>query len=365
MDKGHSIRVACVDFPRVSRYDNFLLTFLKSRYKVVEDRKNPDIVLSSCWGIRHLLYEKGIQIYTTIENVAPNFNACDYAITPMPLDFGDRHLWLPPCFALNLGKETPRLPPPKEEDFQRRFCSFVYSSDNRGRGSILRKQFCQKLMQEYAPVDCPGHVLHNMDAPELSGRWDEGDWQESKIRFLSRYKFTIAFENSSSPGYITEKLLDAFMANTVPIYWGGGGHLSPFPKEAIIDAADFPDWDALIQYIRQVNENRELYLSLLAANPLRHGMQIDKSEEVARFIENILKSPATRKDCDKQFGWGDAVIFRCFMRAHWLLKLTLPLGLICFLAVRTLKLLTGGRCRRTLARLQGEIGDYLFIAKHL
>lgn len=46
---------------------------------------------------------------------------------------------------------------------------------------------------------------------------------------MRRYKFTIAFENQSYPGYVTEKIADALMAGTVPIYWGA----RMFPKNLI------------------------------------------------------------------------------------------------------------------------------------
>ena len=41
-----------------------------------------------------------------------------------------------------------------------------------------------------------------------------------KLKIISNHKFNIAFENSSYPGYVTEKITDAFIANTIPIYWG-------------------------------------------------------------------------------------------------------------------------------------------------
>ena len=34
------------------------------------------------------------------------------------------------------------------------------------------------------------------------------------------YKFVVAFENDDAPGYVTEKLGLAFLAGSVPIYWG-------------------------------------------------------------------------------------------------------------------------------------------------
>ena len=37
---------------------------------------------------------------------------------------------------------------------------------------------------------------------------------------LHHYKFYLAFENSQSPGYVTEKLWQALKMGSVPIYWG-------------------------------------------------------------------------------------------------------------------------------------------------
>jgi hypothetical protein len=43
----------------------------------------------------------------------------------------------------------------------------------------------------------------------------------NKIEFLSSYKFSIAMENSEGQGYVSEKIIDSFMAGTIPIYYGG------------------------------------------------------------------------------------------------------------------------------------------------
>src|SRR5207249_8371440 len=48
----------------------------------------------------------------------------------------------------------------------------------------------------------------------------KGDMWQRKRAFISQYKFTIAFENSSYPGYHTEKILDPMMVDSLPIYWG-------------------------------------------------------------------------------------------------------------------------------------------------
>ena len=43
---------------------------------------------------------------------------------------------------------------------------------------------------------------------------------KDKIKFFSSYKFSIAMENSNGDGYISEKIVDSFLAGTIPIYYG-------------------------------------------------------------------------------------------------------------------------------------------------
>ena len=45
-----------------------------------------------------------------------------------------------------------------------------------------------------------------------------GGRQKSKL--LRSYRFSLAFENSETPDYITEKFFDALMSGAVPVYLG-------------------------------------------------------------------------------------------------------------------------------------------------
>jgi hypothetical protein len=59
---------------------------------------------------------------------------------------------------------------------------------------------------------------------------------KNKIKTLMNYNFTIAFENSDYPGYITEKIIHAFIAGTIPLYWGGGDYLNDtIPEDCFIN----------------------------------------------------------------------------------------------------------------------------------
>lgn len=63
-----------------------------------------------------------------------------------------------------------------------------------------------------------------------------------KLETIRNYKFALCFENGSYPGYITEKIIDCFVAGVIPIY-EGCKNLSEFgiPPDLYL-ASD--DWDS-------------------------------------------------------------------------------------------------------------------------
>jgi hypothetical protein len=67
----------------------------------------------------------------------------------------------------------------------------------------------------------------------------KGDKWEIKKQFLSPYKFTIAFENDIFPGYQTEKLYDAMMMNSIPVYCGDPFIAEIFNTKSFINALDY------------------------------------------------------------------------------------------------------------------------------
>ena len=71
-----------------------------------------------------------------------------------------------------------------------------------------------------------GHALRNqvIDWLREKGGVDQFGrgirWINNKIDGLSQYAFSIAMENCSQNFYFSEKLIDCFLTDTVPVYWG-------------------------------------------------------------------------------------------------------------------------------------------------
>jgi len=77
---------------------------------------------------------------------------------------------------------------------------------------------------------------------------------DNKHELLSRYKFTIAFENTAYPGYVTEKIIDAMVAASVPVYLGAPDIVEQVPAEAFVDARAFGSTKALAEYMEQMTD---------------------------------------------------------------------------------------------------------------
>ena len=174
-----------------------------------------------------------------------------------------------------------------DDMFNRRFCNFIYSNNNNGEGALLRQEFCKKLM-EYKHVDCPGKILNNMTAEDLVPR--SGPWSASKLEFLKKYKFTIAFENSCSNGYTTEKLFQPLRAFSIPIYWGNPLVTREFNPKAFINCNDYDnDFDAIINRIKEIDNNPDLYLAMLRENPMRDTFDFEQNQKLEKWLVNIIE----------------------------------------------------------------------------
>jgi hypothetical protein len=86
---------------------------------------------------------------------------------------------------------------------------------------------------------------------------------QSKNLVMRPYKFAIAYENASFPGYVTEKIFDAFFAGCVPVYIGAPNVTDYIPAETFIDKREFPDYPALYRFLAAMTEAE--YLRRLAA----------------------------------------------------------------------------------------------------
>ena len=118
---------------------------------------------------------------------------------------------------------------------------------------------------------------------DLAARSDD-DWQAAKRAYLRKFKFTIAFENSRRAGYATEKLYDAFAADTVPIYWGDPALGTIVNKDALVWVDG--DWEREVLPWLRLPEAREPFRPLYRVKTLPNQMA-GKFNGLARRLRDL------------------------------------------------------------------------------
>lgn len=99
-----------------------------------------------------------------------------------------------------------------------------------------------------------------------------------KIATLSRYKFSLAYENmSGTEGYVTEKIFDILQAGSVPIYWGAPNIETYVNPNAFIDRRDFKNDAALAVYLKNMKGGE--YEKMILA-----GQEYLKTEQFKKFL---------------------------------------------------------------------------------
>jgi alpha(1,3/1,4) fucosyltransferase len=74
-----------------------------------------------------------------------------------------------------------------------------------------------------------------------------------KLDVLSKYTFSVCFENCRIEGYITEKIFDCFYAGCIPLYWGAPDVSNFIPKECLINVDDFGSLNEAIIFTQQLS----------------------------------------------------------------------------------------------------------------
>lgn len=249
--------------------------FLSERYNLVEC-EDPDYVIDGGEGFHHLWYD-GIKILINSENFVPDFNHYDYAIGGTELTFADRYTRVP-WFAFY--PEFKQLADrPRRDDhllLNRGFCSFVVS--NLLFGDPMRKLFFDRLSR-YKPVASGGKLLNNVGGPVAD-----------KLAFCRGYKFNIAFENSSMPGYTTEKIMEAYAAHTLPIYYGNPTVETDFLPSSMVRVSGPDDIERAVEEIIRLDQDDEAYLERVSAPCLTRPIDFWESR-VNDFLAHVFDQP--------------------------------------------------------------------------
>lgn len=286
-----TIKVNFINFwPRFKPGQTLITQILEKHYHV-EICDNPDYLFCSVIGKQFYDYldYPGIRIMYSAENMIPDLNSVDYVISPYPVSLCDRCFHFP--VGMRISKKNQYLETRSnggihftKEDLTKKsiFANFCAShdSDDGKRGA-----FFKQLSESYKKVDSIGTFLNNTGT--IVDMVDGTKWD-----YQRKCKFTLCFESVSQQGFNTEKIVDAFYTDTIPVYYGDPNIGQIYNAKAFINVRDYPTFDAAIARIKELDQDDEQYLEMLNQPVFKDPEYPTKFEaDLEAFLLNIFEQP--------------------------------------------------------------------------
>lgn len=237
-----------------------MLRLLAARIEVIRTGfEEADLLVYSDFGERHWDF-KGLKVYLTGENMLPDFNQCDLAYSPAEIPGDPRAVRLPYYAHVlpGLGSLV------RQADYQPHahldrtgFACFVASNP---RGPERNRFF--RALHRRRPVVSAGRHFNTTGKPLAD-----------KMSLLRDFRFNLAFENTSSPGYVTEKLVEPLLVGTIPVYWGAPDVDREFNPGCMINVSHFSSDRAAIERLLEVDSDPAARLALLSTPPFRDNRE--------------------------------------------------------------------------------------------
>ena len=110
----------------------------------------------------------------------------------------------------------------------------------------------------------------------------------NKNEVISGYKFSICYENSRCEDYITEKIFDVFINESVPVYYGAKNISEYVPKNTFIDREDFNSDSELMSYLNKIDKNQYMEY-IYNINTFLESKEFHKFSS-KYFVKNIINT---------------------------------------------------------------------------
>jgi len=246
------LKIAFVDFWPEWDVEDFITPILKNHFDIIVDQKNPDILFHSIFNkMSEAPKYKCKKVLILAENWRPGQFKSDFSISFDPNSKTNFRLPLWQMYWLLKPELKDRLFKRKQLSEFKNFCSFTVSNPS----NMLRNNHFD-IISGYKRVNAYGKVRMNTFA---LNKFSNGKyWRDAKDQFFldNTHKFMMAYENSSSPFYCTEKLMDAFLCGSVPIYWGDPKVVEDWNPKSFINVMKDKGW---FDTIKLMDDNKTLF----------------------------------------------------------------------------------------------------------
>jgi hypothetical protein len=276
----------------------YLLELALGSFAIVGNEREADIVVSSVFprrarlkkmlGVKWPRYpEKTISFIW--ENQRPDYQKCRFSISSDFDSYDGRNFRIPLWYMQlqwpNLLRDQPAqgskawssfeplteidplLQPRQAKQARSAFCCFVAANREPHRMLAVER------LSSFRRVDLFGPI---------TGK----PFQGSKYELLSNYRFNLCFENSTFPGYYTEKLLQSWVGGCIPLYYSDKWYVRDFNPLAAINRSDFASLDEFVDYVATVDASPSKYEEIFRQPLLLERPSLDPA---VAFLRNACQ----------------------------------------------------------------------------
>jgi FkbM family methyltransferase len=283
-------------------FERYLLEQAFGSFEIAQSQESADIVLASVFSTTPVLFpERTIALIW--ENMRPNYTASRYSISSDFDSYGGRNCRLPFWYSqlqwpgLAAAKTAPginnhgyeplidldlltRSRQPRKSQQERTFCCFI--ANNPEHHSL----FCVERLKRIGQVDLYGNIANR-------------PLRQSKLDILPNYRFNLCFENSIFPGYYTEKVVQAWAGDCIPLYYSDQWYRRDFNPRSFVNRIDFATLDDFVDRIAEINGSSAAFDDIFYEPLLTHRPTLDEAIDFLRRAgSEIMDSVARRRAVD-------------------------------------------------------------------
>jgi len=271
-----TLKIAYIDFWPEWADEDFITPLLKAHFNIEIDPKNPDVIFHSVFGTNANNYSCKKILFLGENKRYQNYNT-DYSITFDPHTNTNYRLPLWQAFILKKPELLDRLFNRVQHKSFDNFCSFTVSN---GANFIRNGIFNQ--LNNYKKVKSYGRYMTNDQSLQKASQ--ERYWRDAKDDFFvtNKHKFMLAYENNAYKYYCTEKLMDAFLGGSLPIYWGDVRAKEDWNDKAFIDGTKLGS--GVLDIVKRLDNDQSLFDDM-------YSQPVFTDEQKKKLLENLKSFP--------------------------------------------------------------------------
>ena len=281
------IKISFVDFwPGFNPVTDALFgEFLNTHFNI-KYSNDPDIVIFSLFGSSHKKFDRKnvIKVFYSAENfIHHSYPALDmrkgwdkikeysdYSLTTFTTDSSTNFRM--PLYLRKYGfKLKNEIDNSKEKYIKPKDIVFLQRNCVSFRDNMVKD-----LMKKFK-VDCVGNCLRNKNIKV-----------KDKINFIKDYNFIIAIENSSVVGYTTEKIIDPFKVNSIPLYYGDSNINHDFNENSFLNFHTTSK-EEIYDRLSTLLNNKDKLLEMMSHKKIKNHSLFNENNFLD-FFKKIIKN---------------------------------------------------------------------------